>query len=76
MNAGSATVDLGSAAAIRTIDLQLNAGSLGLTLPNLSMTGTIRGERGLGADVLRRVPGFACTRASRSSPVMTTPATA
>jgi hypothetical protein len=46
MNAGSATLDLGSVAAIRTIDMQLNAGSLGLTLPNLSMTGTIQANAG------------------------------
>ena len=41
MNAGSATLDLGSAAAISTIDLRLNAGSLGVTLPHLSLQGSI-----------------------------------
>jgi len=46
MNAGSATMDLGSVAAIKTIDLHLNAGSLGLTLPNLSMTGSIQANAG------------------------------
>ena len=46
LNAGSATLDLGSAAAISTIDLQLNAGSLGVTLPNLSLTGSIQANAG------------------------------
>ena len=46
MNAGSATMDMGSVAAIKTIDFQLNAGSLGVTLPNLSMTGSIQANAG------------------------------
>jgi LiaF transmembrane domain len=46
LNAGSATLDLGSVAAISTIDLQLNAGSLGVTLPNLSLTGSIQANAG------------------------------
>jgi hypothetical protein len=46
MNAGSATLDLGSAAAISTIDVQINAGSLGVTLPNLSVTGSIQANAG------------------------------
>ena len=46
LNAGAATVDLGSATEIRTIAFELNAGSLGLTLPNLSMTGSIGANAG------------------------------
>ncbi|HEX6868126.1 MAG TPA: DUF5668 domain-containing protein [Candidatus Limnocylindrales bacterium] len=46
MNAGSATLDLGTAAAIATLDAQLNAGSLGVTLPNHSMTGSIQANAG------------------------------
>ena len=46
LNAGSATLDLGSAKAISTIDLQLNAGSLGVTLPALSLTGSIQANAG------------------------------
>jgi hypothetical protein len=45
-NAGSATVDLGSVEAIGPIDATLNAGSLGLILPNLSMTGSIQANAG------------------------------
>ena len=47
LNAGSATVDMGSAKAIKTLDTTLNAGSSGLTLPNLSLTGSHPGECGL-----------------------------
>jgi hypothetical protein len=46
MNAGSSTVDLGSTTAIRTLDVVLNAGSLGLTLPAASMTGSIQANAG------------------------------
>ncbi len=40
-NAGSATVDLTSVGAIDDIDFELNAGSIGVTLPDVSMTGSI-----------------------------------
>jgi hypothetical protein len=46
LNAGSSTVDLGSAKGVRSIDFTLNAGSLGLTLPNVSMTGEIHANAG------------------------------
>ena len=46
LNAGSATVDMGSAETIRTLDASLNAGSLGLTLPNLSLKGTVEVNAG------------------------------
>jgi hypothetical protein len=46
MNAGSATVDLTSVREIEGIDFGLNAGALGLTLPNLSMTGSIEANAG------------------------------
>ena len=46
LNAGSATIDLGAITAIKGIDVGLNAGSIGLTLPNLSMTGSIEANAG------------------------------
>jgi hypothetical protein len=46
LNAASATVDLGSVRAIDGLDASLNAGSLGLTLPNLSLHGTIETNAG------------------------------
>ena len=46
LNAGSATIDLGSVEQVETIHVGLNAGSLGLTLPNLSMTGSIEANAG------------------------------
>ncbi|MFL5674335.1 MAG: hypothetical protein ACJ779_04970 [Chloroflexota bacterium] len=46
VNAGSASFGLGSVAAISTVDLRLNAGSLGVTLPNLSVTGSIQANAG------------------------------
>jgi hypothetical protein len=46
LNAGSATVDLGSVHQIRDVKIVLNAGSLGLTLPNLSVTGSIEVNAG------------------------------
>ena len=46
LNAGSATVDLGAAHAIAAIDAKVNAGSLGITLPNLSLGGSIRVNAG------------------------------
>jgi hypothetical protein len=45
-NAGSSVLDLGSVSAIATIDLRANAGSLGVTLPNHSMTGSIEANAG------------------------------
>jgi hypothetical protein len=46
LNAGSATIDLESVEAVEDIDVQLNAGSLGLTLPHVSTTGTIHANAG------------------------------
>jgi len=46
MNAGSSTVDLGSVAALGSIDVELNAGSLGLSLPRVSTHGTIQANAG------------------------------
>jgi hypothetical protein len=46
LNAGSATIDLTSIESIDGIDMGLNAGSMGLTLPNLSMTGSIQANAG------------------------------
>jgi hypothetical protein len=46
LNAGAATIDLGSAEAVAAIDIGLNAGSLGLTLPRVSTTGTIHANAG------------------------------
>ena len=43
-NAASATVDLGAARAVGDLDVQLNAGSLGLSLPATGTTGTIEGN--------------------------------
>ena len=55
LNAGAATVDLGSAASIDGIQFQLNAGSLGLTMPNTSVTGSV--EANAGAVRLCAPPG-------------------
>ena len=46
LNAGSTTVDLGSVRQIGGLDVQVNAGSIGITLPNLSMTGSIQVNAG------------------------------
>ena len=46
LNAGSATVDLTTAEAVQHIDVQLNAGSVGITLPHVSTTGTIHANAG------------------------------
>ena len=46
INAGSATVDLGSVHRIDDLQITMNAGSLELTLPNLSMTGSIQVNAG------------------------------
>jgi hypothetical protein len=46
MNAGSGAVDLSSAAAIQRIDIELNAGSVGVTLPHVSMVGSIHANAG------------------------------
>ena len=45
-NAGSAVVDLATVKAIGVLDARLNAGSLGLTLPNATLTGTIIANAG------------------------------
>ena len=46
LNAGSATISLASITSIEGIDFGLNAGSIALTLPNLSMTGSIEANAG------------------------------
>lgn len=46
LNAGSATVDLNAAWSVHRIDIQLNAGSVGVTLPHVSTTGTIHANAG------------------------------
>ena len=46
LNAGAATIDLESAEAVQGLDIQLNAGSVGLTLPHVSTTGTIHANAG------------------------------
>ncbi len=46
VNAGTATVDLGAARAVDEIDIELNAGSLGITLPASAMTGNIQANAG------------------------------
>ena len=46
LNAGSTTLDLSEVAAIQRLEGTLNAGSLGVTLPNRSMTGTIQANAG------------------------------
>lgn len=57
LNAGSATVDLGSVDEIEAVQIGLNAGSIGLTLPNLSLTGSI--EVNAGSVSLCAPPGAA-----------------
>jgi LiaF transmembrane domain len=46
LNAGSTTVDLAGVAALRELRMELNAGSAGITFPNLTMTGTIEANAG------------------------------
>ncbi len=46
LNAGSATVDLGSVREFGDLSIGLNAGSLELTLPNQSLTGSIEANAG------------------------------
>jgi hypothetical protein len=46
LNAGSTTIDLSAVAAVRELQVELNAGSAGITFPNLSMTGTIEANAG------------------------------
>jgi LiaF transmembrane domain/Toastrack DUF4097 len=46
VNAGSVTVDLTEVREIEGIEYRLNAGSIGLTLPNHSMTGSIEANAG------------------------------
>ena len=57
VNAGSATVDLGTARQVRDVHIDMNAGSIGLTLPNLSMTGSI--EVNAGSVKICTPPGVA-----------------
>jgi len=45
-NAGSTSLDLGSVRAIKRLNATLNAGSLSLTLPNLSFDGSIEANAG------------------------------
>ena len=46
LNAGAATLDPSSLRAIETLEVELNAGSAGISLPNLSMTGSIEANAG------------------------------
>ena len=46
LNAASSTLDLGSVVAIRELNVEVNAGSAGITLPNLSLTGTVQANAG------------------------------
>jgi hypothetical protein len=46
LNAGTSTVNLSEVAAIERLEAGLNAGSLGVTLPNKSMTGSIQANAG------------------------------
>jgi len=46
LNAGSTTLDLSEVTAIQGLEGTLNAGSLGVILPNRSMTGTIQANAG------------------------------
>lgn len=46
LNAGSATMNLGSVEELEELQLGLNAGSLNLTLPNLTLTGSIEANAG------------------------------
>ena len=46
LNAGSVTFDLTDVKEIEGIEFQLNAGAVGLTLPNQSMTGSIKANAG------------------------------
>lgn len=46
LNAGSATLDMGAAASLEQLDLEANAGSLGVTLPPVSLVGDIQVNAG------------------------------
>jgi hypothetical protein len=46
LNAGSATLDLGSARGLGELGIQMNAGSLGFTMPNVSFSGSIQANAG------------------------------
>jgi hypothetical protein len=46
VNGGAATIDLASVERIESMKIGLNAGSVGLTLPNLSLTGSIEANAG------------------------------
>jgi hypothetical protein len=57
LNAGAATVDLSSVRHIGGLRIELNAGSIGVTLPNLPLTGSI--EVNAGSVELCIAPGAA-----------------
>ena len=46
LNAGSTTIDLGTVRQIDGIEVQVNAGSIALTLPNLSVSGSLHVNAG------------------------------
>lgn len=46
LNAGSTTLDLGSVRELRELQVEVNAGSAGITLPNVSMTGSVQANAG------------------------------
>jgi hypothetical protein len=46
VNAGSAALDLGSAVEIQAFEASVNAGSLAVTLPPVSMTGDLSANAG------------------------------
>lgn len=65
LNAGSTTVDLGLVRQIGSVDVEVNAGSIGLTLPNLSVRGTI--QVNAGSVKLCTAPGAAVRITTRES---------
>jgi hypothetical protein len=46
LNAGSTTIDLAAVDAVDSLDVQVNAGSITLTLPNVSVSGRLRVNAG------------------------------
>lgn len=46
LNAGSATLDLNSVRELREMQVEVNAGAAGITLPNGSLTGTVEANAG------------------------------
>jgi hypothetical protein len=65
VNAGSTTVDLGSVHLIDSLHVQVNAGSIGLTLPSLSIQGSI--EVNAGSVKLCSPPGAGLRIATQES---------